>query len=220
MSSSLGKTRHRERGSAFVEFVLCMSLFWVPFFFGMSVLGFGLVRAMEVTQVCRDAGHMYAYGTDFSQTSAQALLSSLATGMNLSSTGNSFIILSTITYVNQTDCQAAYPSSGNPNCANTGNYVFMKQVKIGNNTLGISGASPYNSVFGTPASNIQDSSGGITPQNYMQNSSALAGNFQTTSGITLASGQVSYIAEMFATPLQPIFWSQFSNPVVSARAYF
>lgn len=211
----------RERGSAFVEFVLCFSLFWVPLFFGAAVIGFSLIRVMQVTQVCRDAGHMYAYGTDFSQTASQALLRSLAGSINLNSNGNSFIVLSTVTFVSQADCNAAYPSSGSPSCANTGNYVFMKQVTIGNTTLGLSGASPFTSTFGTPASSIKNSAGGITPQDYMQSASAaLTKNFQSTTGITLVSGQVAYVAEMFATPLQPIVWSQLSTPVVSTRAYF
>lgn len=209
----------RERGSVLVEFVLCFSLFWVPLFFGAAVLGFSLIRAMQVTQVCRDAGHMYAAGTDFSQATSQTLLSNLAVGMNLSSTGNSFVVLSTVTYVDASDCQAANLSPNSSSCPNINQYVFTKQVSIGNATLGRSGPT-YASVFGTPSSSIKDSSGGISQPNYLTSSSALVSNFTATTGITLVSRQVTNVSEMFATPLQPIFWSQISNPVVTARSYF
>ncbi|MBV9937240.1 MAG: hypothetical protein JO150_01955 [Acidobacteriaceae bacterium] len=210
---------YRERGSALVEFVLCMSLFWVPLFFGMAVLGFGLVRALEITQICRDAGHIYANTPAISQASLQTLLSSLATSMNLTNSGNSFIVLSTITYVDASDCQAANLSADSTNCPNMNNYVFMRQVIIGNSTLGLTGTPAFQSAFGTPASSIQDSSGSISPANYLTSSNALVTNFPAT-GITLVHGQVSYVSEMFATPLQPIVWSQLSNPVVSARSFF
>ena len=94
----------------------------------------------------------------------------------------------------------------------------MRQVTIGNNTLGRSG-SVYASAFGTPSSSIQDSSGSISTTNYLKSSSALVTNFPAT-GITLVHGQVSYVSEMFATPLQPIVWNRLSNPVVSARSFF
>jgi hypothetical protein len=210
---------NRERGSAFVEFILCFSLIWVPLFFGTAVIGFSLIRAIQVTQVCRDAGHMYAYGTDFSQSSSQTLLSNLAVGMDLSSSGNSFIIMSTVTYIAANDCQAAGLSPNTNSCPNMNSYVFTRQVSVGNSTLGRSG-SVYASIFGTPSSSIQDASGGISPTNYLTSTSARATNFQTATGITLTSGQISYVSEMFATPLQPVFWSDLSNPVVSARSFF
>ena len=182
------------------------------------MLGFGLVRAMEVTQVCRDVGHIYANTPTIPQASLQTLLSSLATSMDLTNSGNSFIVLSTITYVDASDCQGAGLSADSAHCPNMGNYVFMRQITIGSNTLGRSG-SVYASTFGTPSTNIQDPSGSIKPADYLTSASALVTNFPTT-GITLVHGQVSYVSEMFATPLQPIVWSQLSNPVVSARSFF
>ncbi|MBV9307540.1 MAG: hypothetical protein JOZ45_15450 [Acidobacteriaceae bacterium] len=196
-----------------------MSLFWVPLFFGMAVLGFGLVRAMEVTQVCRDVGHIYANTPAIPQANLQTLLSSLATSMNLTSSGNSFIVLSTITYVDANDCQGANLIADSAHCPNMNNYVFMRQVTIGNSTLGLTGTPAFKSAFGTPASNIQDSTGTISQTNYLTASSALVTNFPVT-GITLVHGQWSYVSEMFAMPLQPIVWSQLSNPVVSARSFF
>src|SRR5690349_11516666 len=99
------QNRHsRERGSALIEFVLAFSLFWLPLFFGTLVIGFSLIRGVQVTQICRDAGHMYSYGIDFSQQSYRNLLAGIAQGYNLTSSGNGVVVLSTVTYITSTDC--------------------------------------------------------------------------------------------------------------------
>ena len=91
--------RPKERGSALVEFALCVSIFWLPLFLGTMEIGLSLRRAIQVTQVCRDVAHMYGAGVDFSQTSAQTLLQSIAPGIDFSSTSTTaVIILSTILY--------------------------------------------------------------------------------------------------------------------------
>src|SRR5579875_3756617 len=81
------RSRQNERGTAVVEFAFCFALFWVPLFLGSIVIGFNLIRAVQVTQVCRDAGHMYAGGIDFSQSTYQNLFVSLAIGLNMSTNG-------------------------------------------------------------------------------------------------------------------------------------
>src|SRR5437764_678328 len=109
-------SNRKERGSALIEFVLCFGLFWLPLFFGTWIIGFNIIRTMQVTQVCRDAAHMYAYnGIDFSQSAAQTMLVSMAPGLslNVNGTGNGVVILSTITYVTQSDCTASNISSSN-----------------------------------------------------------------------------------------------------------
>ncbi len=196
-----------------VEFVLCFSIFWLPLFLGTCVFGFDLIRAIQVTQLCRDAGHMYASGTDFSQPPAQAILNSISGDISLDSSGNGVIVLSTITFVTDSDCQAANVQN---NCLNRNKYVFTRQLTIGS----VSGIT-FVSAFGTPASSIRDSSGGITQQNYLTDPSAVASNFNSISGITMPnSSQVSYVAEAMAKGMQPVYWSQFSNPTASARNYF
>ncbi len=134
------KSHSRQKGSALIEFVLCFALFWVPLFLGTLVIGFNVIRAIQVTQVCRDAGHMYSYGMDFSQSAYQNLLVSLAPGLNMTvSGGKGVVILSTVTYVDQTDCTAG----GYPHCANLNQTVFTRRIVIGNSGL-------YSSAFGTP----------------------------------------------------------------------
>lgn len=196
-----------------VEFVLCFSLIWLPLFFGTAVIGFDLIRAMQVTQLCRDAGHMYSAGTDFSQPGAQTLLVSLAGTIDLSSSGNGAVILSTVTYVTDADCENANLQS---NCPNKNNYVFTRQVVVGNST-GLNFAS----AFGTPSTGIKDSSGSIAAAYYLTDPTAVANNFYSQTGISMQSSiQSSYVSESMARALQPISWKNFSNPTASARFFF
>src|SRR5437016_5763979 len=98
----------QEKGSALVEFVLCFGIFWVPLFLGTLTAGFNLIAAIQVTQVCRDAAHMYSQGIDFSQSTYKTLLVNLAPSLGMAATGGrGEVIFSTITYIDHTDCAAA-----------------------------------------------------------------------------------------------------------------
>ena len=172
------------------------------------MLGFNLVRAIQVTQVCRDAGHMYAYGTDFSQSANQNLLVSLASGLNMTRTGgNGVIILSTITYADASVCQQAGLQN---NCHNQGKAVFTRRIIIGNQGF-------HTSAFGTPASNIMDSSGNIS--NSLTDASAVANGFLDVVPLQ-SSTQLAYLAEMWVTSPDYNWWSAFGTTGSSARAIF
>jgi hypothetical protein len=206
-------SNRKERGSAFVEFVLCFSLFWIPLFFGVWIIGFSTIRAMQVTQVCRDAAHMYAYGTDFSQAAYQTMLVNMAPGLSLNTngTGNGVVVLSTITYVTQNDCTAANITASN--CTNANQTVFTRRIVIGNSAV-------HSSTFGTPSSSIIDSTGSISAANYLTNTSARATSFPTITNIQLTSGQFAYVAEMWVNSPDLNFWGGLSNPVSGARFIF
>ena len=74
-------SRARRRGSSLIEFVL-RSMFWVTLLIGTLVIGGNVIKSIQVVQLCRDVGHMWAYGMDFSQTSNQNLIAKLAQGLN------------------------------------------------------------------------------------------------------------------------------------------
>ena len=88
-----------QRGTSAIEFAFC-SLILFPLLLGGLSVGFNLVRATQVAQFARDAGHLYAYGIDFTQASAQQLLVKLATGLNFALSGETGeVIFSTIVMV-------------------------------------------------------------------------------------------------------------------------
>ncbi|MBV9294797.1 MAG: pilus assembly protein [Acidobacteriaceae bacterium] len=219
MSSNTRSTR--EGGSAIVEFVLAVSLFWVPLFLGTLVLGFNLIRAIQVTQVCRDAAHMYSYGVDFTETSYQTLLANLAAGLSLTvsgdsppfggTTGSAVIILSTISYVDQTACTAGGYS--NSACSNLNSTVFTRQIVIGNSAL-------HSSAFGTPLASDLDSSGNVSSAGYLTHTGDKASNFSPQVLSLTSSTQFAYVAEMWVQSSNMNWWSFLGTPIVSSRAIF
>jgi TadE-like protein len=189
--------KNKERGSAIIEFALCVGLLWLPLFLGTLQIGFSLIRAIQVSQVCRDAGHMFAFGTDFSQTSNKYLLASFAPGLNVDPTGaggKGVVILSTVTYVDDGPCPNGRQLDNQP-CPNYHHTVLTRQIVIGNPAL-------HRSAFATPAS--ADSSGDVS---YLTDTTAQVTGFSPApSGactppsclvpITSAN-QLTWLSEMF-----------------------
>lgn len=191
--------RNKRKGSILVEFVLS-SLFWVPLLMGTFVTGLNLLRAIQVTQVCRDAGHMFAYGVDFSQSGNQNLLVRLANGLNFSTSGgNGVVILSTVTFIGAAQCTGAGLQADTTHCPNINQSVFMRRIIVGNSAARASN-------FGTPNSGIADGRGYISSSSYLSNTSARAAGFATF--LPLAAGQLAYLTEMYlASP--DVDWTNF-----------
>src|SRR5205807_3027362 len=145
---------------------------WVTLLIGTLVIGGNLIKSIQVVQLCRDVGHMWAYGVDFSQTSNQNLIAQLAQGLNFSTsgTGNGVVILSKVTYIGATQCTAAGLAANTTSCPNLNQTVFTRRVVVGN-----SGVRASN--FGTPAGGIIGANGYILSADYLTNTSARATNF-------------------------------------------
>ncbi len=202
-----------ERGSALIEFAL-LSLVWVPLLFGTTVFGFNLLGAIQISQLCRDSGHMYAYGIDFTQPANAALLQRLASNLNINiqqNSGSGYIIFSTITLVTDTDCAAA--GTSNP-CFNRNQYVFTKLLAFGDRTS-------VQTSLGSPSSNYFQPGSVIQLSDYLNNKSLIATNFPSL-GITFAPGQPGQYAYVSEVTLhsQIINWSAFSNTGSYARSVF
>jgi hypothetical protein len=206
----------RERGSALIEFLLCMSLLIVPLLLGTTVLGFNLIREIQITELCRDATHMYSQGADFTESSYQTELFKLAQGLNISATGgNGVVILSTITFMDQPTCQAVYGSNWQSQCTNYNNTIFMRQVVIGNSTL-------YTSAFGTPPVDSTNSDN-VTQANQMTNSSARASNPGGGSFSLVpvtAYTQYAYVGEVYFTTPDLSWWGPLGTTHITARFIF
>ena len=213
LALSSKRRRQNQRGSSLLEFLLVTLFLIFPLLFGTFIFGMRLVRANQVAEVCRDAGHMYAFGVNFSQSSGQNELVKLAQGLNLTPTGgNGVIILSTITFVGPNDCIAGGYLTGT--CPNLNNTVFAGRLVIGNSGLKINQQLQV-SIFGTPPASIVDSNGNIKPSNYIQDFGAVANNFYSV--IPISSGQLAYVAEAFF--VAPDF-SLLNPGGISARSIF
>jgi hypothetical protein len=197
-----GKPSDRRRGAAILEFSLSL-VFLIPLLLGTLVFGFRLIRNIEMEQIVRDIGHMYARAVDFTAAGPQANAATLASGFNLTSSGSSVLVLSTIRILQQADCDAANPKkpAGTP-CTNLNNPVFTQQIMIGNASLTVNGRNVAASAFGTPPVQSDDT---VALTDMANTLSAAAGNTSALSGfakiLVLSSGEYAYVTEMFnATP--------------------
>jgi len=216
------KSHASERGTALVEFALVATLL-VPLALGTAVIGLNLMRAIQVTEVCRDTGHMYSYGVDFSQASNQNLVAALAAGLNMTApdgsldpNGNGVVILSTVSYVD--DCRGGGYGAINA-CPNYGQVVFTSRLTMGN-------AGIHASNFGTPNAALMDSSGNIPAGNasgaagYLNDGSAVVNSAFTNLIPVSDSGHFAYVAEMYTISPDFDLWSFLHMTSPSAVSIF
>jgi len=201
--------REKPRGVSIVEFSFAMMVL-VPLLLGTVGIGTNLVLSLQTVQVARDAGHMYARGSDFSQPGYQTLLAGLASDIGLSTTagsGSAVVILSQVLYVDKGICASdgKVDGSGNPlGCTNYGQWVFTQRLVIGNSAL-------RSSTFGSPITTGSKpvtiaSNGNISLSDQVTNPGDVAtfavgiNPYQNVSGVVsgLPSGQVIYISEAAA----------------------
>jgi hypothetical protein len=192
---------------AIVEFSFAM-LVMIPLLLGTIAFGIRLIQAQRTVQLSRDAARMYARGLDFAQVGNKTILADLGADIGLQSngTGNSVLILSTVTYVDKGLCQSAGHSvdpSGNPiGCTNWKYWVFTQRVTVGNAAIRTSNlGSPL--LSGTGHVSVDPDTGKYTLTDQTDNSNDRAtfvqGNpFVNMSGAlnTLPSGQELYVTEV------------------------
>ncbi len=190
--------RRGREGAVIIEFVLSAALIYTPLILGTMVIGMNLIRAIQVTQVNRDAGHMFARGVDFSVPANQAILQHLAGGLDLTPSGKSVMILSQIMRV---DCP------GPPACANHGMAVFVRQIVLGNSSL-------RSSRYGTPLTGP----GGMVTE-YQTNPAARTSNFYP-SVMDMQIGETAYVAETYYRSSELDLPGFMTSTGVSARGIF
>jgi hypothetical protein len=192
-----------------VEFALCAA-FLLPLYIWMVIMGLDLKRVMQTNQVSRDAGHMYARWVDFSQPGNQDLIVRLASGLGLTRTGGSgVVILSKMMKIGLAQCS----DGGVPEaqCANLNQTVFVQRIVIGNKAL-------QGSRFGTPEDSIVKADGTIDAVNYLKKASAVSSNFGST--LALGDGEVAYVSEAwFQSPVQDFPTTNNRGPVYARSIY-
>ncbi len=206
----------KERGGAVVEFALCC-LVTMPLLLGTTAIGLALVREIEVTQVCRDSGHMYANGVDFLQSASQTLLTTIGGSLGIGpKQTNSAVILTTITYVTQSNCDSANIKGA---CTNANTYVITRQIQIG-------GVGVIPSRFGTPpASDMADAQGNVAQNAYLTDSSdQTISPFPSTASSSFLSSfqqgnQFAYASEVTVID-HSLDWTGFIGSKAAASSLF
>jgi hypothetical protein len=209
-----------RRGVAIVEFTLSL-VFLIPLLLGTFVFGFRLIRNTEMEQIVRDVGHMYVRNIDFTQPGPQANAQTMAQGFDLTSSGSSLLILSTIRVIQQADCDSANPSKPvGTACTNLNNPVFTEQIKIGNTSLTANGTAIHSSAFGTPP--VTNSEVSATDQANTATAAAGITSSQTgfASVLLLNAGEYAYVVEMFNATSELNIPGLSGSPQVYARSIF
>ena len=194
-----------SRGVSAIEFAFSM-LVMGPLLLGTGVMGINMIRALQVVQLARDAGHMYARGVDFGLPGNQTVLADLGTNVGLSTTagqGNAVVIFSSLTYVDKALCAAvgAVDGSGNPTaaCTNYTRWVFTQRLTVGNTAV-------HPSNYGSPlTSGPTGVTMGADGKISLSDQATKAGDIANFTGVNpyspnnggsgLPSGQVLYLAE-------------------------
>jgi Flp pilus assembly protein TadG len=208
------KREKNQRGNNLLEFAL-LSLFLVPAFFGTVSTGMALGKAIQTSQVARDAGHMYVRQVDFSMTQNKNLIVRLANGMGMTLTGgNGVVILTQVLMVGAAECTAAGLSDAQ--CVNKNWPVITQRLTVGNTGL-------YTSSIGNPNSNLIGSDGTITPTNYLRESSCRAQTLSQGTAVgllTLQNAERTYVSEAFFRAPELAFLRRGQTLNLYSRNYF
>jgi hypothetical protein len=207
------RPRRRESGAAMIEFSLIVVVL-VPLLLGTAGFGINMIRSLQIIQLARDAGHMYARGADFSQPGTKTIVATLGSDVGLTANpaaSNGVVILSTLAYIDKAMCAAdgKVDADGEPlGCTNYTKWVFARRLTIGDDAMRTSNlGSPLRN--GPNPVTVNPSTGAISLHDQVTNS----GDVASFSGINpyavidgqvsgLPSGQVLYIAEAAAEGLR------------------
>jgi hypothetical protein len=190
-----------------VEGALVFALIFAPLLLGVTVYGFNFVRLLQVTQINRDAGHMFARGVDLSGTPSGLINQSIITQMaptlkDSSKNGTGVLILSQVRKVaSQASCK----------CTNHDLVVFIQQNTIGNAAL-------HASAFGSTQGAVMNTDGTGTVKDPYNDLKAVATGVENV--LVMQPGDRAYIAETYFLS-NDLSIPGFPSPAsVTARAIF
>lgn len=199
--------RQNQRGNTIVEFAL-VSMLLVPLLLGTVNVGMNISRSIQVTQVSRDAGHMYARFIDFSKDANKDIVVRLAHGLGLTRDGGTGkVTLTKVLFVGQLECEAGGLDVAQ--CPNYNQPVIMQQQMIGDTSL-------QTSALGEPNPGLLDAEGNVA--DYLTEASARSTNFNNI--LALAPGEFAYVSEAFFSSPDYDFPGFFENNTLYARTIF
>jgi len=202
-------SRTKQKGNTIVEFAIA-TMFLIPLLLGTVNVGMNLSRSIQVTQLSRDAGHMFVRFVDFSLPANQDLIVRLATGLGMTRTsGNAKVILTRVMMIGADECAAGGLQV--QECTNYLQPVITQQIIIGNAAL-----SP--SQLGEPPSYMLDEKGEISMADYLSDVRTRAVGFNAI--LALQPGELAYVAEAIAEAPEFRFPGFFDETRVYSRTIY
>ncbi len=203
------RNRRKQRGNTILEFTLVF-VFLLPLLLGTVNVGMNLSRSIQVTQLSRDAGHMYARFVDFSQAGNQNIIVRLAEGLGMSRTGgNGRVTLTRITKVGERECNVGGLETWQ--CPNYQHTVITQQIIVGNHEL-------RDSNFGDAPGDLMNSEGEIEPDDYLTDMRVRADSFDSV--LVLQGGEIAYLSEAYVISPDLDFPGFYDDTQTYARTIF
>lgn len=204
------RNNRSRKGNSLIEFAL-VGMVLVPLFLGTTNIGLNLGRAVQVQQLARDAGHMYVRQVDFSRPGNRKLMVRLGQNLGLQETGGKgVVILSTIQFIGDEQCDAAGLSA---NCPNKGQAVIVNRIVIGDSALKAS-------EFGTPNPALINAQGNLQPSDYLSDSTAIATNFTPGALKNMEDGEAAFLTEVYFEFPEWFLNQTYTRKGVYSRAIF
>jgi len=189
-----------RRGNTIIEFGL-VAIFLVPLFLGTINLGLNLGYNLQVSQIARDAGHMYVRQLDFSLDASKEVVVRMASGMGMTKTGGKgVVILTKVLYIGDDQCAIGGLARGS--CPNWGRAVMIQRHTIGDTSLKTStiGTPPANLILTATDATTGLKAGDILPANYLTQGSVITPATEAMLPGMLA-GETAFVVESyFKTP--------------------
>jgi hypothetical protein len=210
------RRQERQRGNVLVEFAMLFP-FLVTMLAGAFTLGMSLTRAVQASQLCRNANVLMVRSIDLSTPANQRLLLRTGAGLGLNvpgtnnpnPNGKGTIFLTKVIRVGNNACYLGITNwNGNPStCPNHGQYVIGQRIRIGN-------TSRWSSVTGNPASPLL-SDGSLTDNAIATGTGNRATGFPGI--VQLAEDEFAYISEVFADVDDLTLLNFMKAPVINVR---
>jgi hypothetical protein len=193
-------SRRAKRGNTIVEFGL-VAVFLVPLFIGTINLGLSLGYNVQVSQIARDAGHMYVRQLDFSLDASKEVVVRMARGMGMTKDdGRGIVILSKVMFIGEDQCALASLAAGD--CTNLNEAVVIQRHIIGKSSLWTSTIGTPNAALILTAPDAESGlkAGDIKPADFLTQPSCVSAKMKTLLPGMLG-GETAYVVEAyFSTP--------------------
>ncbi len=206
-----------QRGNVLVEFAILFP-FLTSMLAGAFTIGMSLTKAVQCSQLCRNANVLMVRSIDLSTTANKQLLLRTGTGLGINVAGTNSpdpngkgtIILTKVLRVGDSSCYAGIINwNGNPSsCANHGQYVIAQRIVIGNTTR-------WASATGAAAGLSFNSKGEASEANIATNSSYKASNFPGI--VELSNDEFTYVSEVFADVSELTLMNWMKAPIIQVR---
>jgi TadE-like protein len=180
------KLRQTQRGNTIIEFAL-VSTVLIPLLLGTVNIGMNMSRSVQVTQLSRDAGHMFVRSVDFTSEANQNLLVRIGQGLGITTTGgNGRVTLSRVMRVGENECLAGGRETYE--CPNYQQSVITQQIIIGDQQKRASN-------LGDVPPDLFGEKNEIDADDYLTDSRVRANGFDEI--LELQPGEFGYVSEAY-----------------------